>query len=572
MRGGLRTLAIGFALVLVHLAAVLIHYVSDPAALGAGYLGRVSYGAYQETLWWYDYLAQHLFQPRSWFHTDLQGYPFGVDPYELYAGDLVAPLLFAPLAAVLPLSVATNLFILALLVANGLAACWAVRALGGGWLPAVLSGVLFACNPYVAVQIEYGRLSLLLLFPIPLFAVAWIRSFGEAAGRWPIAATLLLALTFWVYPYYGLFAALAAPLLPLAVPGPPKRYLGKLAALFVGAALLVALPMWPLLSGYGEYTTYPESCQAYAPCATDLPGNFDAMFEHSLWVTDLPGHADSPLLWIGLLGLFGPRRVRVLAALSLGAAILAMGPFPVGRLEGGRERCLMALPLPYGLVHRVVPGMEGFSHPLRFLGLGYALGALALGGLLQAWLARLKLRWSRRTMAVLAILVVAAVLGRRAPVSVEAPPPVPEALATLGDGAGPLLLLPLQSSDVLLFSQLDHRRPLFNRDGLMVPYKTGDELAHPWETNGFLGMLRDLDAGAARTGVAGAQFFTDHGFEHVVFCRHTLADPWSFGEIAGLGWGSTPEAVEAHAVTVLSSALGPAVYQDRDLIVFALPP
>ncbi len=560
------------AVVLLFLLVVTLHYIPDPGAFRDGFLGSVSYGAYQETLWWYGYLADHLFEPRAWFHSDLQGYPFGANPYLLYAGDLIPPLLFAPLRALFPLHQATSVFILLVLASNGLAACWAVRALGGGWMPAVLAGLLFACNPYADVQIEYGRLSLLLLFPIPLFVVAWLRCFGRSAARWPIAATLLLAFTFLVYPYYGLFTALAAPLLPLLAPGPRPGYVRKLAVLLGGAALLAALPLAPLLADYGDYTAYSDDCQAYAPCARDLPGNFHAVLGHSLWVTDLGRHAANPLMWIALLGLAGPRRVRGLAALSLAAWVLALGPYPVGRTAGGREGCLLALPLPYWGLHLALPGFDGFSHPLRFLALAYALGALSLGGLLQALHLRLRGRWPRRALSLGMAAIVVVVLARRAPVPVDPPPPTPPALATLGDGSSPLLLLPLQASDFLVYAQISHGRPTFNSDGLFVPHKTGEELALLWEDNAFLRMLRDLDAAAATSGVEGAEFFTGHGFEHVVFCRQILPDPWAYGSVADQGWGTTPAQIEGHARRVLSAALGPPVYEDADIIAFALPP
>lgn len=567
----LRDPGLWIAVVGLHLIAVLLHYAPDPGVLRDGYLGSVPYGAYQETLWWYGYLGDHLFQPRTWFHTDLQGYPLGVNPYFLYAGDLVAPLLFAPFRALLPLHQATNAFIVAMLVANGVAACGAVRALGGGWVPALLAGLLFACNPYADVQIEHGRLSLLLLFPIPLFVVAWLRCFGDGARRWPIAATLLLALTLLVYPYYGLFTALCAPLLPWVVRGPRTGYLRKLGVLLAGAALLVALPMAPLLADYGEYTAHPDDCQAYAPCARDLPGNFQAVLGHSLWVTDLPQHAASPLLWVALLGLAGPRRVRGLAALALVAWVLALGPYPVGRPAGDRERCLLALPLPYWGLQIAVPGFDGFSHPLRFLALAYALGALAFGGLLQALSGRLGRGWPRRALVLGAVALVGVALARRAPVPVEAPPYSPPALATLGDGQSPLLLLPLQASDFLIYPQIEHRRPMFNSDGLFVPHKTGEELALLWESNGFLRMLRDLDASAAGGGAGGADWFSEAGFQHVVFCRYALRDPWAYGEVADMGWGRTPAQIEERASRVLSAALGPPVYEDADIIAFALP-
>lgn len=569
--GRLRGPGLWGGVVLLHLVAVLVHYAPDPAILREGFLGSVSYGAYQETLWWYSYLGDHLLHPRAWFHTDLQGYPLGVDPYHLYAGDLVPPLVFAPLRALLPLHQATNAFIVVVLAANGVAACGAVRALGGGWVPALLAGLLFACNPYADVQIEHGRLSLLLLFPIPLFVVAWLRCFGDGGPRWPVAATLLLALTFLVYPYYGLFTALAAPLLPLVSQGARTGYLRKLGVLLAGAALLVALPMAPLLADYGGYTAYPDDCQAYAPCARDLPGNFQAVLGHSLWVTDLPRHAASPLLWIALLGLVGPRRVRGLAVLALVAWILALGPYPVGRPAGERERCLLALPLPYWGLHLTVPGFDGFSHPLRFLALAYALGALALGGLLQALAGRQRGRWPRRALALGSVVLVAVVLARRAPVPAEAPPYSPPALATLGDGRSPLLLLPLQASDFLIYPQIQHGRPMFNSDGLLVPHKTGEDLARLWEDNAFLRMLRDLDAAAAAAGVDGAEFFSDAGFEHVVFCRHALREPWAYGQVADMGWGRTPTQIEEHARSVLSAALGPPVHEDVDIIAFALP-
>ena len=564
----------GWALALVAFALLtFLFWFRTPDRFLDAYLGEPTYGAYQETLWWFRYLLDHLLEPSAWFHSDLQKYPWGMQPHVLYANDFLVPLLAAPFMAVLPLNVAINAFLWVVLVANAMAARHAARGLGAPSWAAFVAGLLFACTGYLHTQLLFGRLSLVLLFPIPLFLLWWHRACTER-GRGPlVAAVITLVVAGLIYPYYAAFLALLAPLVGLLGSGPWRRVLLRCGLLFAGAALALAPVSLPLLTDWGSITAFASDCQAYAPLRADLPGSYCAMFQHSLWLHHLPVTLADPLLAACLIGLAFPGRPRRWALLGLAALVLSLGPYVVGLGPTGRPQGLAAFPLPFAWLWRIVPGLEGFSHPYRLLALAQALGAVvlaaALGRIHARWLGG---RWPRRFPA-LVVSAAIVLLATRPVIHAGAPPVEVPGLEQVGDGHSPLILLPLLDSDLLVFQQIQHQRPMLNGDGLRVAHKNHPDLQRALDEDPvlrWLSALTEPGADARPPSVDELAHTRALGFTHVVLCTWVSELP-PFDKPTGEPVRpALSRRVLLQAAAQLEAVLGPPILRDDQLVAYSL--
>jgi hypothetical protein len=572
--GAPRRMPPGWALALPAFALLtFLFWFRTPDRFLDAYLGEPTYGAYQETLWWFRYLLDHLLEPGAWFHSDLQKYPWGMQPHVLYANDFLVPLLAAPFMAVLPLNIAINAFLWVVLVANAMAGRYAARGLGAPGWAAFVAGLLFACTGFLHTQLLFGRLSLALLFPIPLFLLWWHRACTER-GRGPLlAAIVTLVVAGLIYPYYAAFLAMLAPLVGLLGPGSKRQTLLRCGLLFAGAALVLAPVSLPLLSDWGSITAFASDCQAYAPLRADLPSGYCAMFQHSLWLHHLPGTLADPLVAGCLLGLAFPGRPRRWALLGLAALVLSLGPYAVGLGPAGRPQCLAAFPLPFAWLWHIVPGLEGLSHPYRLLALAHALGAVVLAAALgRAHTRWLHGRWPRLVPA-LVVSAAVALLAMRPAIHVGGPPDDVPGLQQIGDGHSPLILLPLLDSDLLVFQQIEHQRPMLNGDGLRVAHKNHPELQRALEEDPVLLWLSALTehqvASRPPTQEEIAQVRA-LGFTHVVLCTW-VADLPPFAKPTGEPVRQAlSHQTMAQAAGQLEAVLGPPTLRDHQLVAYSL--
>lgn len=552
---------------------IFLFWFRTPGRFVDAYLGEPTYGAYQETLWWFRYLLDHLLEPSAWFHSDLQKYPWGMQPHVLYANDFLVPLLAAPFMAVLPLNIAINAFLWAVLVANALAARHAARGLGAPHWVAFVAGLLFACSGYLHTQLLFGRLSLVLLFPLPLFLLWWHRACAEP-GRGPlIGAAAMLALAGLIYPYYAVFLALLAPLMGLLGPGAWRRVLLRCGLLFAGAALVLVPVSLPLLGDWGIITAFASDCQAYAPLRTDLPDGFCAMFQHSLWLQHLPETLADPLVAACLLGLAVPGRPRRWALLGLATLVLSLGPYAVGAGPQGQPSCVAAFPLPFAWLWHAAPLLEGFSHPYRLLALTLSLGVVPLAAVLAHAHARwLGGRWPRLVPA-LGVALTLALLALRPAIHAGAPPPDVPGLRQIGDGHSPLILLPLLDSDLLVFQQIEHQRPMLNGDGLRVAHKNHPELQRALEEDPvllWLSALTEPGTSARIPTAAELAQLRGLGFTHVVVCTWVAELP-PFDKPTGEPVRpALSRRVMLQAAVRLEAVLGPPILRDDQLVAFSL--
>ena len=292
-------------------------------------------------------------------------------------------------------------------------AAWALtRSLGGGPWTSLLAGAGAALAPVVMDELDALSLDRSTLFLVPVFFLCLHKATREEGWRWPVAAGAALAAVFYGQIHYGLYLAIACPLLVLPrLLGPrPGRRLGRM-ALTAGVALALLAPGLLVLelstrdTPQGQPTTslrhtshdllHPVGLQA----ARDYIHNFDprrgggadppmaspedrllAAVARSITLRDFitPSEllAGRGALWLyALLALMlaarGRRRVVAQATLDVAILLLfALGPFL--RLGDG----IVHLPLPYYPFFLWVPGFEQLKQVYRFVLLASTISAV----------------------------------------------------------------------------------------------------------------------------------------------------------------------------------------------------
>ncbi len=555
------------------LGCVALYWVTlfpDPWEIATRFTGRAGYGAYQSTLLWYTWFGDHILQPSSWMHSDLQRYPFGIRPLVLWAGDILTASLFTPFRVLPSLVLSTNAFVIALLAANAAAMAAVLARNGSRPVHAALLGLLYGSSAFVFDEIRWGRFPQAMLFTFPLFLDAWFRALDTGRARWMAVAAVLLGLTFLVYPYYGAFAGGAALLLGLLRRRPPWRRLAVAVPVVLGGGglcfLPLALAMLPYESEFGAFSLVDTR---YASVSGPLPGNFEPIFAHSVYLRQLPTLLRDPALAACTLGLLLPGRARAWAAVGLAGFLLALGPWPI--LDGASPvPRILDVRLPFYWLVRYVPGWSTFSHPVRALVvpgvLGIAVLAVAVG-----WLDhRLRARAARALLTgLLALGVAGTLLARASAVERSDPPPTYPALRTLGDGRSPLILLPLTQSDQFQYAQIVHRRPTLNANGLYLRNKASPEAWRFLQENTVVEYLRSVQREGARErsfALEDLQFLLDSGFREVVYLRtprpSSRRTPAPEAPETALG--------EIRAVKNLRRRFGPPTYTDDEIVAFDL--
>ena len=187
-------------------------------------------------------------------HTGLLFHPWGKDVYLHSGGNVLDAAMALPFRFLLGPQLGYNVFVLAVLVANGLGAAALCRELGAPRLGAGLLGALVVVDPYTIGELEGGRPTQAVLIFLFLFWRDWMRL--SRGGSWGVAmrAGLWLGLTglcYWFYAIFGAMAALlTAPILLLGQPSMGPRFGRMVVSGLVSA--LVALPLaWPMLQALG---------------------------------------------------------------------------------------------------------------------------------------------------------------------------------------------------------------------------------------------------------------------------------------------------------------------------------
>lgn len=309
------------------------------------------------------------------------------------------------------------------------AAGWGVaRVAGAGPVSALAAGVGAVLAPSLWGELSTLSLDRMSLFTVPVFFVCLELAASRPGWRWPVAAGAALAAAFYGQVYYGVYLALACPLLVLSrLVGPqPLHRLGRMVLVGVVAGVLVLPWAWALRAGTSE-TVYAGAEQGFAeqlqaegrslwsPLSDDELADF--IHAHDRRRGDnqsRPTETPKDLLLVAvtnsiqgselafpsstLTGHGGYWVVVVLALLAAGRGrrgpalrfaldtlilmVLALGP--ILRTRGGGFGDLM----PYYGFFALVPGMEQLKHPDRYVLLAACIStvpiALGIEGLLRA--------------------------------------------------------------------------------------------------------------------------------------------------------------------------------------------
>lgn len=311
-------------------------FVAVVAALGPAlaapwrwYAGDAYVDAYG-TQWFYWFAGEVLRGRQALAHTDFLFFPWGKEIYLHTGGNLLDAWMAFPLYAALPDPLAYNLWVLAILGGNAWAGTRLAAALGVPEGRRWTAGLALVLNPYVLVEIAFGRpTQAMLLFPGLAVATLW----SMTRAREALLAGVLVALTGWTYWFHGLVLGAVAVLYGLwrALAGPDRlRSLG-LHALAGAVALALALPpALPLLASVK---------------AGEVPGLLALDGEGLLAPLALRTvEGDAEGLWVLALGKGGAGSLLdegglrynpgIPSVLWVHAAVVALGLWGVGRARG----------------------------------------------------------------------------------------------------------------------------------------------------------------------------------------------------------------------------------------------
>lgn len=236
-------------------AVALLALVFGPglSAWGTAYVGADDVDTWG-TQWFYWVIGRRILEGEPVAHTGLLFHPWGKDVYLHTGGNVLDAAMALPFRFLLGPQLGYNVFVLAVLLANGLGAAALCRELGAPRLGAGLLGALVVVDPYTLGELEGGRPTQAVLVFVFLFWRDWLRL--ARGGSWGVAlrAGLWLGLTGLCYWFYAIFGAMAALLTaPVLLLGQPRMV--PLFGRMVVAGLLsatVALPLaWPMLQALG---------------------------------------------------------------------------------------------------------------------------------------------------------------------------------------------------------------------------------------------------------------------------------------------------------------------------------
>jgi hypothetical protein len=463
---------------------------------GQGMLCGVMHPDCAGNQWLLVWVAERVAGLEGLLHNPRYYWPVGDAPF--LAGNGGEGLLYLPFHLALGWPTGANLFLVLVLAANGLAACWLARGAGASWPGSLLAAAALGASPYTLRELGAGRFSQADLIWLLLFAGSWIRLLREPRPRWALGAGASLALASALYWYHGFFGVLAGGVLALGAAGAAWRRGARPAdlpwrdLLIFGLTflLLVAGPLAWFLAHWGA-----------------LPGTAEEIFPHPEAVRDSLDLAVPFLVRGGrFVGQALPATVVLLALWQLLRLLRGRSDRP--GLDAGLLACwalFMALAMgprlsvlglsPFELVYGLAAPLRRFWWPSRHV----LICNVALVLLAARALPVLGRRWSRAALATGLVLTVPALLllqdtERRAHSTALAWPPV--LYSELAAEPGEVLLdLPISprvaSSQKPLLHQLAHGKTLLNGHGLWV------DRVRPAAWDAFVagnGFLRGLEA------------------------------------------------------------------------------
>jgi hypothetical protein len=468
---------------------------------GQGMLCGVMHPDCAGNQWLLVWVAERAAGFEGLLHNDRYYWPVGDTPF--LAGNGGEGLLYLPFHLLLGWPRGANFLSIAVLVGNGLAACWLARGAGARWPGALLATAALGAGPYALRELGAGRFSQADLIWLLLFLGAWLRFLQTPRLRWALLAGGTLAASSALYWYHGLFGVLAGAVLAL----------GAALGAWRAGRRLGAFPWKPWLAFAGSYLLLIAGPLSWYLLHWDaIPGSAEEIFPHPEAVGDSLELA-LPFLVRGgrFVGQALPATVVLLAMVQLAKLLLGRSDRPW--LDGALLLCwasFLALALgpafsvgglsPFELLYGLAGPLRRFWWPSRHIVVCNValclLAARALPGLGRPWASGL--------LAGVLVLTVPLSLwlqgpGNRAHSTALVWPPA--FYAQLAEEPGEVLLdLPLSPRVALsqkpLLYQLAHGKTLLNGHGLWV-----DRVRPPgWDgfiaDNGFLRGLQGVEDGS----------------------------------------------------------------------------
>lgn len=569
---------LGALILLVWLAPVV-------AVLDSRFLG-VEYVDHYGTQWFYWYAGEILEGAQRAAHTDLFFYPWGKDVYGHTGSNLVDAWLAQPLLALWGQVEGYNLFLLVLMVTNGLAAARLAARFTADPLARWVVALIFTFQPYLLNELVEGRPTQLLMAFVVLFFERFL-ALLEPRGGWgaAVAAGVLLALTGYTYWYYAIFAGIAAVVIGLWTAVRLGRgALGPLlrAAVAAAVALALVLPVALPMLGTTAAGALPGllDVAAWSEITVPLTREGQLIGIHmwqpfvgttGFWMTSLSGSEQFiprldplpfalvlPLLVI-LLRPGGLPRGPILAA-CLAVTVLAFGPIVMfGNIAVDNPVFRWALEL--------FPPMQRLWWPGRafaIVGIFAPLGAIPLLEAFASERAR-----GAAAVALLALLVGSLVRHDLLPAT-SWDATVPAGYQCLATGPkGAVIDLPYAFTQGHLYYQTAHGRPILG--GMLEdnPVFTPTELTALRASNRFVQVLTEGPPASgfdpATIPAADREAIHTLGYEYVVLQLDAYREREALGGMAGVILDIRVRSVRRS----FDLLLGPPVYQDKRTVIWA---
>jgi len=531
------------------------------------------------TLWFYWWQLDCLRTGADPGFTDLFFHPLGKDIFAHTGNNLVDAKLSVPFQLLWGYPDYQKWFVVALLVANGLAFRPLAREVLGEGSPAFLASLAWMVNPFTLFELHCGRPTQALLVFVPLAFWGMVRLERDAHWKWPLLAGAMVAAQAWTYWFMGWFLALA--FVPLALsawrqsedrPGLLQRWTlaGGVCAGLVGpaawamAAAASAGDVPGLVASSGSFFSLPEA----------LPNNvsptlhgYDLLEQHDVSIFGTVSWGLPVLLWAWK----GPHRTPWLGVLLV-VLVFSVGP----TLEIHALGLNLLMPH-YMVLYRFLPFFDRLWFSYRFLGVAMVPASLALGALLVQWR-------GRRSAALWVAAFLGVGLGEQARdghfplASVDMAPPA--TVRWLAEKEGALLHLPFGVYGEQVAWMAVHERPMFGgmaeNAPLLWPEGFRERLKNRF-VQGLVHAVRGplLDEGERGGAPAGdprahREALVDEGYQWVVLDR----------ELAGLEVARSrrrldksdvdPAKVAAEQVAGLSALLGAPSAVDGALVTWHL--
>jgi hypothetical protein len=354
-------------------------------------LGTRSYAPQDAWIFWWNswWVRQYLAGGSDLFWTDRLLHPSGTS-LAFHSFNLPYALLSIPFQAWSPgvsgLAVGFNAVVFLSFVASGVTAWALARQATHDRAAALVAGAVFAFLPFRVLNM--ARLHLLATEVLALYVLAWVHLWRRPTPARALGLAAAMTLAFYAAPEYALQLVLfSTGGLVLAAARRSRRLTARLCVHLAAAAAVFALAAAPLLAAQfralrsrqvvGGYRLADAAAWSPALVSFVVPSR-----AHPLWGEALRGFGEyendetvhdgmrsetSVSLTALVLAAMAAWRWRRSGALPwlLGAAfffVLTLGPWL--RLSAA---WVTSIPLPYRLLHQVVPPLRQARDPTRFL-------------------------------------------------------------------------------------------------------------------------------------------------------------------------------------------------------------